>query len=211
MSVYQHRCCYDLVGPMVAVRYNPGVVWRRLLALVAIAGALTAGCVPRRAASERDLVYPAPARPGAAGPERLVSDRCVRVVDGDTIHTQRHGPIRMIGINAQEYGEATYFEARDFVAERVKGKQVRLDVCPITPRDRYGRCRAVVYFREEGKWVNLNRRVVAQGWARIADYQPCHVQAATEWREDEANARRERKGIWAISAGNQRQGRGSGG
>lgn len=172
---------------------------RRWLGLATLGVVLAGGCVPRQAVSRHPLSPPPAGGTSSAEVGRVVEDRCIRVIDGDTIHTQRHGALRLIGINAQEHGEPTYVEARNFVAAQVNGKQVRLEICPITPKDRYGRTRAVVYFRHNGKWVNLNRLAVSEGWARISDYQPCHIQAAKEWQGDEDEAKRLAKGIWASS------------
>jgi len=169
----------------------------RRAAALALVLLLVVGCTPRERAGRERLAPSEGAGSGRSRSVRLANDRCIRVIDGDTIHTARHGAIRFIGINAPEYDQPLYREAREAVARRVGEQEVRLEICPIQPKDKYGRWRAVVYFRQGEKWVNLNRLVVREGWARIDDFQPCHVRASQEWRADEEEAQHAGRGIWA--------------
>ena len=169
----------------------------RCVAVVVLVLVVAVGCTPRQRAGKERLAPSAGREKGRAASVRLASDRCIRVIDGDTIHTARQGPIRFIGINAPEYDQPLYREAREAVERRVAGQEVGLEICPIQPKDRYGRSRAVVYFRQGEEWVNLNRLLVKEGWARIDDYQPCHVRASQQWREEEEEARGARRGMWA--------------
>jgi len=176
-------------------------MWVRRLACLILLPLLLTGCAPRHALAPK----PSAGEPSASAQPRLVSDRCIRVIDGDTIHTRRNGPIRLIGVDAPEHDEDFFTEAQQFVAQRVDGKEVRLEICPITPKDRYGRYRAIVFFRDGDQWVNLNRLLVAQGMAVISDYRPCHISAEEEWREDEQHARQSALGVWAKSRGESRR------
>ncbi len=108
--------------------------------------------------------------------------RVTEVYDGDTIFCAGLGRVRLIGIDTPERDEPGFAQATEHTRKRVLGKVVRLDICPLTPRDRYGRWRALVYVKAEGgKEIMLNKELADLGLARIANFQPCHVDART-WR-----------------------------
>ena len=83
---------------------------------------------------------------------------------------------RLWGINAWELrGEEREkgIEARDYLKERIKGKQVAIE----TRKDRkgkYGRYLAILFVNdgkeEDPKWTNLNTELVIKGHAKYQDY-----------------------------------------
>ncbi|RUM99599.1 thermonuclease family protein [Pseudaminobacter arsenicus] len=108
--------------------------------------------------------------------------------DGDsiTLGTER---IRLVGIDAPEYGQicrrngtdyACGRQAREALAKLASGRSI---TCSGWERDRYGRLLAVC----TADGVDLNRRQVEQGWAV----------AYGDYEEVEKTARRKRLGLWA--------------
>lgn len=124
-----------------------------------------------------------------------ISARVTRVIDGDTVVLGRIGHVRLIGIDTPERGEPGFEEATDFVRERVEGRTVSVEVCPITPRDPFGRARVIVYYSlADGSQVCLNRELVAERLAKIRGFRPCHINAE-EWKPLEDAAHRRGTGL----------------
>lgn len=124
------------------------------------------------------LVGCAQRAPRIARPAPLprVAARVILVIDGDTVKLERIGPVRLIGIDTPERGEPGYEPGKEFVQSRVEGKQVSVEVCPISPRDPYGRARAILYYTPpSGGEVCLNQELVKEGLARVRGFRPCHV------------------------------------
>lgn len=120
--------------------------------------------------------------------------------DGDsiTLGTER---IRLVGIDAPEYGQicrrngtdyACGRQAREALVKLVSGRSI---TCSGWERDRYGRLLAVCM----ADGVELNRRQVEQGWAV----------AYGDYENVEKTARQKRLGIWAGEFDRPRQWRDS--
>ena len=97
----------------------------------------------------------------------------VRVVDGDTADAGRRRQVRFLGIDAPEMerdgrpAEFMAHKSKDFVAELIQGKTVRLEY-DRERYDRYGRLLAYL-FLPDGAMVNA---VVRQGLARVYSQAP---------------------------------------
>ena len=93
-----------------------------------------------------------------------------RVIDGDTFDTPI-GRIRLADIDAPEYGEAGYEEAKLYLKSLVLYKTVYLDIDDLYKTDKYGRYICVVYVRHNSTHLlNVNKALLKAGLARIADY-----------------------------------------
>ncbi|MHC4646001.1 MAG: thermonuclease family protein [Planctomycetota bacterium] len=128
-----------------------------------------------------------------------------RVVDGDTLDIdipdgkQQHTRIRLLGVDAPETKggkyQATYFgpEATEFAATLASAKQVTvfLDRANHT-RGKYGRLLAYVKLPDDRP---LNEALLTEGYA-YADLRFGHG-LYNRYRQLEAVARRQRKGLWA--------------
>jgi len=111
--------------------------------------------------------------------------RVVRVIDGDTIDVEVNGQthrVRYIGINTPESDEACFAEATAANAALVTGQQVRL-VKDQSETDRFDRLLRYVYVGE----TFVNARMVEEGWAESARYDP-DVQHFETFRQLEAQA-----------------------
>ncbi len=64
--------------------------------------------------------------------------------------------MRFVGINTPEIAQVGALEAKSYVADRINGKLVYLDVDNKKLQDKYGRTLAVIYINGE----NLNKELL---------------------------------------------------
>jgi len=67
------------------------------------------------------------------------------VIDGDTFDVSTGDRIRLADINAPEYGEKGFYEAKNQLISLVSNKRVYLDVDDKYNKDQYGRFVCLVY------------------------------------------------------------------
>ncbi|MFZ1735991.1 MAG: thermonuclease family protein [Candidatus Moraniibacteriota bacterium] len=126
--------------------------------------------------------------------------RISRVVDGDTVELESGQKVRYIGIDTPEtvdprrpvgcFGK----EASDKNKELVDGKDVRL-VKDVSETDKYGRLLRYVYAGD----LFVNEYLVREGYAKASSYPP-DVKYRDLFREAEADARINKRGLWADDA-----------
>jgi len=93
------------------------------------------------------------------------------VVDGDTFDAFPVGRVRLADIDAPELGTAEGEASRIALERLILGKTVYLDVDDLYVIDRYNRVVAVAYVRyNDTHLLNVNKWLVDNGYARIADY-----------------------------------------
>lgn len=122
--------------------------------------------------------------------------RVARVVDGDTVAVLWNGTetrVRLIGINAPESGECLAQEAGRRL-EELLGGAVRLETDE-EETDRFGRMLAYIWAGD----VLVNERLAAEGLALARGYPP-NISHQAVLDAAEADARRERAGMWAPDA-----------
>ncbi len=78
---------------------------------------------------------------------KFYQTRIVEVVDGDTVMTQEGFKVRYIGINAPEFGEPGYQEAKALNQKLVEGKMVNLEF-DLQKKDQYQRILAYVWVKD---------------------------------------------------------------
>ncbi len=126
-------------------------------------------------------------------PQPAATDWTIQTVhDGDTVTAigpdGRTEKVRLLGIDAPEYRQPHGREARAALAEKLRGRSVRLES---RGRDRYDRLLAVLRVGDR----NLNEELVAEGHAWVFDrFRPPAGLAAAQQA-----ARRERRGLWAAA------------
>lgn len=116
------------------------------------------------------------------------------VIDGDSIlveFEQRTREVRLIGIDAPEWGQEWGVEAKAFAMNFCFGREIRLEF-DRERFDKYGRLLAYVWCGER----LLNRMLVREGLALAVPIRP-NTRRAGEFSAAEAQARKMRKGIWA--------------
>jgi micrococcal nuclease len=121
----------------------------------------------------------------------------VRVVDGDTIDVLLGGqtvPVRYIGIDTPERGEACGAEATAANERLVAGQTVML-VRDVSERDPFDRLLRYVYAGD----VFVNAALVAQGYAQAAAFPPDTAHSG-EFEALEAQAKAQNLGCHAMGA-----------
>lgn len=116
------------------------------------------------------------------------------VVDGDTLVLSNNERVRLLGINAPEYGSYFYNEAKQILEILVLGEKIRLEK-DLTDRDKYGRLLRYVY--RDSLFVNLE--MIKRGFASIYTCPP-DVKYAEEFLEAERFARVNKLGLWKESS-----------
>ena len=116
------------------------------------------------------------------------------VVDGDTLDVNISERIRMSGINTPETGECYYQEAKDRLTELTLGKEVYLEP-DISDRGNYSRLLRYVYVGDS----NVNKVLVAEGYARVYDKYASDTSRYLELKEVETLAKAGGLGVWSCS------------
>jgi endonuclease YncB( thermonuclease family) len=115
-----------------------------------------------------------------------------RVVDGDTIVLADGRHIRYLGINTPEHGEPFWREARDYNAQKVRGKKVTLEFGEVL-EDKYGRTLAYVFVGGE----MVNAQLLKAGLAHLFILEPiAYYDSFLRFQEE---ARAQGLGIWGRS------------
>ena len=143
----------------------------------------------------------------AATPQKV---QVVAVHDGDTItvkfdgHTEK---VRLVGLDSPElqderqaYRDAGY-AARDYARSRLGGETVTLEAEPRQgDRDNYARLLRYVIL-DDG--TNVNEEFVRKGYARV--YDKFQFTLKPRFKAAEAEAKREKLGVWTLPPGRSRQ------
>jgi len=126
--------------------------------------------------------------------------RVARVLDGDSLRLADGREVRLIGINAPEFGkdgapdQPLAAAARNRARALVENRTVRLDF-DRERFDRYGRVLAYVTL-PDGR--DLQRTLLEEGLAWFVAVPP-NVARLEAYREAEAAARRQRRGVWGLA------------
>ena len=134
----------------------------------------------------------------------------VAVHDGDTITVRFGGhaeKVRLVGIDSPElkderqaYRDAAY-AARDYARSRLGGETVTLEAEPRQQdRDKYSRLLRYVIL-DDG--TNVNEELVRKGYARV--YDKFQFTLKPRFKAAEAEAKREKLGVWKLPPGRSRQ------
>ena len=122
-----------------------------------------------------------------------------RVLDGDSLVLDDGRSVRLIGVNAPEYGkdglanQPLAREARRFLAKLVQGQCIRL-VFEAESRDRYGRVLAHALLSDG---ASVEESLIRQGFAWMVAISP-NVAWTERLAASEAQARALRRGVWNI-------------
>lgn len=118
------------------------------------------------------------------------------VIDGDTIILDNGETVRYVGVDTPEINKPMYLEAKARNASLVYGALVRVIVCGMEERDKYGRVLAWV----TANGVSVNETLIKEGLARTLTIPPCGLVKAKEYRALEREAKTRQLGIWGQSA-----------
>lgn len=118
----------------------------------------------------------------------------IQVIDGDTFEVKGDERVRILGIDTPERYKPYYREAREFLKDTILGKEIRLNPCESTPRDRYARNLAFVEIGGKDVGTELLRR----GLARTLFIGSCSRKKSSLYLVLERSAFRQARGIWSI-------------
>ena len=111
------------------------------------------------------------AAPSVAATEIDATGVVYHVVDGDTFDVDTVGRVRLADIDAPEYGEPGYAQAKDFVNATVGDKDVYLDIDDVYGTDIYDRSVAVAYVRYNNTHLlNVNEALLEVHLAVVDDF-----------------------------------------
>lgn len=152
------------------------------------------------------LAAPLPNATPSHPPPQDEAAKVVWVHDGDTIMVRMGGrkeKVRLIGINSPELGDGRRgrrdlaYEARDHARRRLRGSVVVLRRDPLcSDRDDYGRLLRYVIL---GDGSNFDEEMVRLGYAWVIRRFP--FSSSGRFREAAQQARREKRGVWALPSG----------
>ena len=134
--------------------------------------------------------FPWDGRSETAG-QKEFSGRVSRVADGDSIEMKQSGRtirIRLYGIDAPELNQDHGPEARDWLADRLLGKTVRIETQDI---DQYERLVALVFIDD----APINQALVSAGQAWVYE-RYCSIDLCRQMQRDEREARQKKLGLW---------------
>lgn len=116
--------------------------------------------------------------------EYKVRPGSIRIVDGDTLvcsiqlgfHVETRQTLRLLGINTPELRGPERKQglvAKRAVRDMLRGREVRVKTVRRRGHDRkgkYGRYIATIFFKVDGKWHNLNQKLLTAGLASKVSY-----------------------------------------
>jgi micrococcal nuclease len=123
--------------------------------------------------------------------------RVERIVDGDTLLLEGKTRVRLIGVDTPETKhpdrpvDPLGVEAAEFVRRHVVGRRVTLRF-DRERHDRYRRVLAYVYLND---WF-LNEELIRAGYSRAVTRFPYSSRMKKRFREAEAEARENGRGLW---------------
>ncbi len=172
-------------GVLVALFIGSAVVVGALEGLGVIAPSGDGG----RSSDDED-----PGRKGGAARDRSGRPllRVTRVIDGDTVVTNKFKRVRLIGVDTPEEGRCGDNSATRFTRQRLEGNRVGYEL-GAERRDRYGRTLAYLFPNEEMHEMALLNR----GLARILTIAPNDNYEA-QFRRAERDARGGGRGVWGV-------------
>lgn len=134
---------------------------------------------------------------GAGGGEGDVRSRrpllrVTRVIDGDTVETDKEGRVRLIGADAPEERGCHGTAATRFTRQRLEGKTVGYEL-GVERKDRYGRTLAYLYRDQDMHNLDLVRR----GYARVLTIPP-NDKYDSRFRRVAHRTQQANVGVWGI-------------
>ena len=119
----------------------------------------------------------------------------VRVVDGDTFEMTGGDRVRLLSIDTPEKGEPYYEKAKQFLADLVLGKAVRIEYAS-RRRDKYGRLLAYVYIDS----IFVNRAILKNGLGNLYLFKDTDVDRdeTTILLNAQRSALKQRIALWSV-------------
>ena len=122
-------------------------------------------------------------------PSYVSAEIATKVIDGDTLVLDGVVKVRLYGIDCPEDGQESGDEATEAACSLLHGQNVGLEALGT---DRYGRMIGIIFLPDG---TTLQESLLAQGLAWVAP-RYCKRAECRAWKVLEANARREKRGLW---------------
>ena len=131
--------------------------------------------------------------------------RVIQVIDGDTVDVQMAGGakrrVRLVGIDTPEVYDGVECGGKEASASLKRllprGTRVRLISDPTQARmDQYGRL--LRYVTKSSTGVDMNRKQVWSGWARLYVYKDDPFKRVSSYRKAQRSADAHDRGIWNL-------------
>jgi len=124
-------------------------------------------------------------------PQAITNNYVAKIIDGDTFELSDGTKVRLLCVNTPETGERFYTESKDWLANLILYKQVRLER-DVTDEDEYGRKLRYVFVDD----IFINRVLLQDG---LAEYYPCQPNQKYTDRliAAEQDAKNSKMGIWS--------------
>src|SRR5262249_31168777 len=135
----------------------------------------------------------------ATAQQQTITGKVVGVSDGDTITVldadNRQYRVRLLGIDAPESNQDFGSRAKQSLSDLVFGKTVTVTSLK---RDRYGRVLGKVTL--DGKNINLEQVNRGFAWFYVHYATELKPEDAKAYEQAEAQARKEKRGLWAAAS-----------
>lgn len=125
----------------------------------------------------------------------VVEGECTAVDSANAITVKDLGEVALIGVREASKNDSYYYDAEKFLERRLLNQKVKIEVCPNMPMNDEGQIRAVVYYSDGGKWLNVAIELIEEGLGRVAIVPSCHVDTKA-YLEYEKKAKKARRGLW---------------
>ena len=127
----------------------------------------------------------------SAASAQIWSGRVLDVREGDLLnvmHPEKGAVTLMLyGVDAPDRGQSFYNQAKEFLADRVKGKVVKVREIP----GGQNVDTAIIFCNG----VNINELVLEAGFGWVCDKR-CNQEFCADWMNIEAQARERKRGLW---------------
>lgn len=138
-----------------------------------------------------------------AGPSEPVREPvpCIltRIVDGDTVHCDGRGSVRLIGMDTPERGQEPFGRMATAELSRLAPVGTRLLLeRDVEERDDYGRLLGYLWLSRGDSLVLLNWEMVRRGYAVVLTYPP-NVQYVETLVDAQERARHDAVGLWGVN------------
>ena len=128
------------------------------------------------------------------------------ITDGDTIEVDSSAKVRLMGIDAPEYGECYYEESKNALELLIQGEYVRLDK-DVEAADTFKRLLRYVILPDQGMLednILVNNYMLKNGFAKLNLVSPNHRYRST-FTGSQQQAKETGQGLWTACADELRE------
>jgi endonuclease YncB( thermonuclease family) len=131
----------------------------------------------------------------AAGDMDFAKSECISIDGPNLVTVEGLDQIRLVGVQPPGEESQFYGKAKGYLEGKLLGKIVRIEVDPYLPKTSTGQIRAVVYYREDDKWLNVGIDLIEKGYAKVAVVPGSYFDSKV-YLTYEKEARNAKRGLW---------------